>query len=452
MPEGKMKALLVGDNTNSLNWGGRGATIALCQMLANRFETVGSLTNSAGNPHVGGARVRHGSIGNQPRANWRANLQRTQVYDHYIRLRNRFSHERFLAHDPAETVQNILRNKSRNPWLEDICEKVQKADLVIINGEGDIVFTTPPRSQALFLLGVAELGFYFKKKVAFVNSMLSGCPSTGCNSKTLEFLSNILSRCDVVTLRDCESIDFAARKMRELSTTLVPDSLFTWAPTIANSDSHLPGNGDFILPFPESRENFGKLDFSRPYICLGGSALAAKDPEKATLHFTHLLLKLRELGYPVYVVESCPGDSFLQSVAARTGAGFIPGNTAVLMGAAILANATLFVSGRYHPSIMASLGGTPCIFLQSSAHKMRSLQQLLEYQPIREFSALLSPAEVDEIVRLARAYLEQGESVRNVVRSVAAQRCNEALRLPDLLAGQFNAPKVSNELLVGCGN
>jgi hypothetical protein len=118
MREGKMKALLVGDNTNSLNWGGRGATIALYQMLAKRFEMVGSLKNSAGNPHVGGDRVRHHSNGNRPRANWRANLQRTQVYDQYIRLRNRFSHERFLAHDPAETVQNILRNKSRNPWLE----------------------------------------------------------------------------------------------------------------------------------------------------------------------------------------------------------------------------------------------------------------------------------------------------------------------------------------------
>jgi hypothetical protein len=282
--------------------------------------------------------------------------------------------------------------------------------------------------------------------------MLSECPSTGCNSKTLEFLSNSLYRCDVVTLRDHESIDFAAHNMSELSTTLVPDSLFAWAPTIANSESHLPGNGDFILPFPEFRENFGKLDFSRPYICVGGSALAAKDPEKAALHFTHLLLKLRELGYPVYLVESCPGDSFLQSIAAKTGAGFIPGNTAVLMGAAILANAALFVSGRYHPSIMASLGGTPCVFLQSSAHKMRSLQQLLEYQPIRELSTFPSVAEVDEIVRLARVYLEQGERVRDVVRSVAAQRCNEALRLPDLLMERFNPANVSNELLVGCGN
>ena len=48
----------------------------------------------------------------------------------------------------------------------------------------------------------------------------------------------------------------------------------------------------------------------------------------------------------------------------------------ILLGATVLANSKLFVSGRYHPSIMASLGGTPCIFLGSNSHKNTVVSKL----------------------------------------------------------------------------
>ena len=234
-------------------------------------------------------------------------------------------------------------------------------------------------------------------------------------------------------MRDYQSFEYVKTEMPAVDCCLVPDSLFTWYPMLENAGSYIPANGDFIIPYPENKSSFGKLDFSKPYICIGGSALARQNREKSIEHFATLLARVRELGYPVYLTQNCAGDSFLQTVAANEGVGLVPGNTAIFMCGAILANARLFISGRYHPTILASLGGTPCIFLGSSAHKMHSLQKLLEYEYIREFPLYSSAEETDEILELAKNYLERGEALRQRIKAVASQRCSEAMKLPELI-------------------
>ncbi len=142
---------------------------------------------------------------------------------------------------------------------------------------------------------------------------------------------------------------------------------------------------------------------------------------------------IRELGYPVYLTENCGGDSFLEEVAASEGVGLIPVYTSVFMAGAILANARLFISGRYHPTILASLGGTPCIFLGSSGHKMHSLQKLLEYEYIREFPVFPLLEDIHEIKELAKTYIERGDPMRDKIKAVAKKRYEEAIRLPDMI-------------------
>jgi polysaccharide pyruvyl transferase WcaK-like protein len=105
---------------------------------------------------------------------------------------------------------------------------------------------------------------------------------------------------------------------------------------------------------------------------------------------------------------------------------------------AVLAHARLFISGRYHPSIFASLGGTPCIFLASHAHKMGSLPRLLEYDLTREFDAFPSDSEIAEIVATAQKYLERGEALRASIRQVAKRRCDEAICLAAFLKRHMN--------------
>ena len=361
------------------------------------------------------------------------NRHKRKIAKWYMAFENLFGAKDFISEDTGESVENILRYKKRYPALAELFRQADEADIFVINGEGDIVFTTPPRREALFLLSMIELGVRLKKKVFFVNTMISDCPVTGRNIKTLATARRLLSKCQAVAVRDKESLQYVEQEMPEVNSRYIPDSLFSWYPLLNDSASKLPPNGDFLIPAPEEDQYFGKLDFSKPYICIGGGALASNHPEEAERSYEQLFEAVQQLGCSVYLTENDMPDSFLHKIATRKGIGIVPVASPILMGGSVLANARLFISGRYHPSILASLGGTPCIFLKSSAHKMSSLRRLLEYDVPEEFSALPTADDVARIFSLAKKYLEQGDALREKIRKVSEKRCEEALQITSFI-------------------
>jgi hypothetical protein len=267
--------------------------------------------------------------------------------------------------------------------------------------------------------------------------MISDCPLTGRNQKTLAAARSLFARCRAVALRELESLQYVQKEMPEADCSYIPDSLFAWHPLYQGVAGKPPLNGDFLLPYPEKDEYWGKLDFSRPYVCIGGGASACSQPEKSIPCYTRLVEAIKELGFAVYLTENDTPDAFLRRVAAETGVGIVPVNAPILMCGAVLANARLFISGRYHPSIFASLGGTPCIFLASHAHKMASLPRLLEYDDQKHFGAFPNDSDMVGIVAMAKKYLNQGESLRARIRNVSKARYEEVSRLPAFIQQQM---------------
>jgi polysaccharide pyruvyl transferase WcaK-like protein len=154
--------------------------------------------------------------------------------------------------------------------------------------------------------------------------------------------------------------------------------------------------------------------------------------------YARLIDHVSNLGYRVCLTENDSPDSFLQKLAREKNLGIVPANAPILMCGAVLANARLFISGRYHPSILASLGGTPCIFLATHAHKMGSLSRLLEYDLDRQFNTFPDESEIKEIVSLAKNYLDQGEILRTKIKKIAKLRCDEATKLHSFIKQQMN--------------
>ncbi len=438
-PSARMKVFFVGDNRTSENWG-RGASIALGQLLSGSFEIVGRVSGEFFNL----ASAEAGYVGAMmpPRYYpiFRHILlrQSRRPFSWYIKLEKLLGAKDFIAEDPIASVNNLIAHKHRDPVLARIYTQAAEADMMVIDGDGDIVFANPPRRTTLCLLAMIELAVRLKKPVFLVNSMVSDCPLTGRNEKTLSAARRLFAQCRAVALRDPESIEYVEKEMPETNCTLIPDSLFTWFSLYANSDSHPPANGDFLLPYPEKDEYWGKLDFSQPYVCIGGGALVASQPDRSVECYGRLIDAVKQLGYRVYLTENDVPDSFLRRVAQERAVGIVPSNAPILMCGAVLAHARLFISGRYHPSIFASLGGTPCIFLESHAHKMDSLRRVLQCEASRQFGAFPDNAEIQEIVQIARNYLNQGEKLRASIRQVAKLRCAEASLLPALLRRHMN--------------
>jgi polysaccharide pyruvyl transferase WcaK-like protein len=435
----RMKVLFVGDNRTAVNWG-RGASLALGQLLSASFEITGRVTGDFFDLSTAEA----GYVGTFMPAKYyrlfRYLLLRPsrRPFAWYLKLERLFGAKDFIAEDPAVSIDNLLAHKHRHPALALIYDQATEADLLVLDGDGDIIFSTPPRRHTLFLLAMIELGVRLEKPVFLVNSMISDCPLTGRNSTTLAAAKRLLARCRAVSLRDPESLEYVQREMPETSSSFIPDSLFAWYSLYASDGSHPPLNGDFLLPYPEKDEYWGKLDFSQAYICIGGGALAASQPGRSAQCYSRLVDAIRQLGYRVYLTENDWPDSFLQRVAREKDVGIIPADAPILLCGAVLAHARLFISGRYHPSILASLGGTPCIFLGSHAHKMGSLSRVLEYDVHQQFNAFPNDSDIAEIVSTARKYLDRGETLRASIRQVAKLRSDEATQLPAFLQTHMN--------------
>ena len=108
-------------------------------------------------------------------------------------------------------------------------------------------------------------------------------------------------------------------------------------------------------------------------------------------------------------------------------------DTPIISAGKILANAAAYVSGRYHPAILASLGGTPCVFMSSNSHKTKSLQGLLEYDFVHEYYVLPSDEEIEEMAKRTRLLIEKGDSLRKTIQDRSYHLSIEAEKMSNIL-------------------
>jgi polysaccharide pyruvyl transferase WcaK-like protein len=423
-----MKILLVDDNRDNQNWGCRATSISLHQILSQKHEIINTINKKRVDAKIT-------VYARQNKIERYVNKFRTITNKQPI---CRTIVEDITTNNPLESLNNLLKFKKEydqaGQILRTIYGKVKNCDIVIINGEGSMIFTNPPRRDLKFQLMMIELANYLGKPAFYVNAMVSDCPVTGRNHQTVKISIDTLNKCQGISFRDTYSYEMIKDQISISNCRMIPDALFHWFNQYQFSvKNYLPDNGDFIIPFPEQEQYLGKLDFSKPYICMGGSSLSARYPEKAIPAYSYLAEAIKKLGFSVYFVINSPEDKFLYQVSNTTKIPVIPVNTPILMGGSALANASLFISGRYHPSILASLGGTPCIFLGSNSHKTKSLQEVLNYPTIQEFSAFPTEDEVQEIVLLAKDKMAQGESLRNSIIQTVKKRSEESRKILELI-------------------
>jgi len=342
----------------------------------------------------------------------------------------------YLSVNPKESLRYILEYKGKREKIGHIYNRVSEADRIVINGEGDMIFCNPPRRSALFYLAMVELAKHLDKKTYYVNGMISD-PSVGKrNNEFASHCADTLAQCDRVVLRDTRSVNILQELRTDVKATYLPDCLFSWFDRLSDSQSCLPADSDCILPFSQEDDVFwGAYNFQKPYICVGGGGRAAEVGRRSIVNaYCQLVEDVKELGLDVYLPVVTQGDNFLYEVAERTGVAAIPSKVGVLMGGAILANARLLITGRFHSVVLSSLGGVPCIYLGSDSHKTKTIQNTLEYEQQRVFSAAPNKEERVEMTERARDYLNQGDALRQRIRSITHRLSAESKKLANIVA------------------
>ncbi|MGB6191198.1 MAG: polysaccharide pyruvyl transferase family protein [Terracidiphilus sp.] len=436
------RVLLVSDTTSSVNWGGRSASPALQQHLAQQFKNIELLPCRFSRTPRAIQTVLPSSLANALFLR-RLRYGLLKIYCHYEEIFG--AKDDFIELDPSKSAENILRNRNTR-YIRNLFEAVSSADVVVVDGNGDLIFRTPPGRIPLFNLAVIELASRLGKEIYYVNSIFSDCPMTGRNLEFLQYAVSSLSKCRAVVFRDASSLELARSVAPQLKTQLIPDSLFLWHSLVRDAAAKAPEHGGLVIPNSHhAAASNSSLQIDRPYACISGSSHAAFYQEEAVEAYSRLAVAVQaRLGMNVYLVPTCRGDRFLSEVAERTALPIIPVEIPVITGAAILAGAQVYITGRYHPAILASHGGTPCVFLGADSHKTSSLQQLLQYERLQTFSPLPSAEEAEQIASLALERLREGAALRQRVRDAARDCAQEASKLGELIAGT----RVSNRAAV----
>jgi polysaccharide pyruvyl transferase WcaK-like protein len=351
--------------------------------------------------------------------------------DRFLGARGDFLH----SSDPAASAMDVVQYRGEHPELDQLYRDVEAADTVVIDGDGSLVLRDSPGRMLHLSMALIHLCKKLDTPVHYVNSILSDSSVTGRNKDYLAVVLNTLRLCSSVLLRDPDSVDLLRTVAPDIDCEMVPDSLFAWFRKTADLVRNMPSDGDLIIPHgEEKRSTLGRLDFSGEFICVSGGSRAAGQRSISTERYIRLIKRLRSLGYPIYLVPTCRGDEFLESVSRETNTPLVPVRISVHMGTAIIAKSRLLISGRYHPSIMAAMGGAPCIFFEADSHKALSLQRLLGYDEPVQFSSAPTDSEIDAILARSQELLQQGEELRTQIKNAAYARYEEACRLPAFIA------------------
>ena len=436
-----MKVLYVADNRNRGNYGCRATSTALSMLVGEKHEIVGRVTG----------RYTHYDTGNLvfckyfPSWVYKA-MGKSKRWDrlrplvhgilHFITRRHYlFGPCDFVCQDMEKMIENFKKCLPANGQLKEFDIESYDFDAMVVNGEGSFIFCTPPWRESLVISMCMYWALKLGKKVYFMNAMFSDMPDSPRNQKTLNLVNDLFSRCEVVVARESTSFEYVKANLPSVKPILKPDALFTWYKLI--NDGHKVENGKYYLAHnAEKDESYFNQDFSQPYILVSGSSspVIAKNRNKAVTAYSKLVDKIKNsYSGKVYLIQVCEGDDFLNDVAELTKTPIIALETPLLAAAKILANAQVFVSGRYHPAIMASQGGTPCVFMGSNSHKTFSLQNLLGYSDVKEYNVIPDEYDIEEMTAKALHYVDIPEEVRKRIQSRAYELYLESRTMLDLI-------------------
>lgn len=279
------------------------------------------------------------------------------------------------------------------------------ADIIYINGEGNIVNGTDRygkyRMGARYILYMAWLSkMKYAKPTLIVNHTVD--PN---NWNAFEMISHIYPFLDVVSVREKLSVELL--KQHGIQNVLyIPDALWTYKP-ISN-----------WVPSDALKK---EIDFSKPYICLGDSSGIKNAYNSVKWNVSDVLGVIIDELYKVVpqvvFVDGFNGSNEdINRLVHRKKIGRVNFyNCSYHDLFHVLKNASLFISGRWHASILSVLANTPILLWGSDSHKTKSLYPLLDYK-YQFFEVSTLPVNIDKLIDTSREILADSKILKNQMR------------------------------------
>ncbi|MBL7950723.1 MAG: polysaccharide pyruvyl transferase family protein [Flavobacteriales bacterium] len=440
-----MRLLYINDLRSLPNFGCRTTGAALEAMLRKKHQVVRrdgieTVLGSGWDMYAPGLIRMGGALpGRLYHKAWRERYKAPEKFDRVKRLDLAMGAKHdFITDDPEQSVQDFLSLARTDRSAAEMLSQLREADALVINGEGTLILSGPMKRDASYVLFAIALARSQGKKAYLLNAMVTKDPFSEPTAQVMSAATVMLGYCTRIACRESESLAFVRSLIGAANTVQIPDALFTWRERFSRAAEAMRSEPGLAVTFRSELE-YDALDLRTPYICISGTSSGWRHGEQAVEQYAKLARATAAIGLRVYMVETCHGDGFLRHAARRAGVTLVPKETPVLAAGGLLAGAQLYITGRYHPAIMASSTGVPSIFMASNSHKTRTVQALLGYEDPMEFSACPSDTEIAAIVERARIILQDRAVHEERIRQSSAQQAALAAAYVDLLDQESNA-------------
>lgn len=403
------KILFIGDLRYSSNYGAVGTTTCLLEMLDKKkgkieiqlidCRSYNNVTPIEGwNIKIDNEYKYEIPCAHQIKSKIKRALKNIGMYKYMAELLKGFQHAYEISHYTEET--NRIPEKLReydgfvSKVIKNECLRYEKrllewSDIVIINAEGSIVNGTDKhgkyRSSGVYLLFMAFMAKKtYQKKVYIINHTVD--PQ---NRNIMEIISTVYPSLDGVFVRERLSQQLLLNIKVE-NPTFIPDALFSFK----------PDNNKIDLKKLKS-----KVDFDKPYICIGDSSGFNDKAWNLAAFYSKLVAGLKAIVPQIVYIDGLYSDTdFFMEIEKSNIPTFNFFNCNIDELYYILEHSKLYLSGRWHPSILALMGHTPIVLWGSDSHKTEALYDLIGYK-FRFFDIQTLHNDVDDIIDEARTIL-----------------------------------------------
>tara|TARA_B100000242_G_C43051228_1_gene491144 strand:+ start:2036 stop:3301 length:1266 start_codon:yes stop_codon:yes gene_type:complete len=312
---------------------------------------------------------------------------------------------------------------SQRIWKQEL-PQMQVADLILVNGEGSIYGNEQKGFFTLFVCWFAKIKL--NKRCALVNHTLD------LSNPNMESIAKIVyPMLDDISFREKISEDKYKKICNIDKNLFVPDAAFV----------HKVNTHESLRTFQNNNKEklLGLNIIEDNYICILGSSILGR-PEKSNLfpidQFLFLVEKLLQQKYKVIMVASDTTDeSPFKKIAILKNLPFFGASTDLKSGIAILTNAICLIGGRWHPSILASLGGTPSIMMSANTSKTKAFLNMFDL-PDKIYDPFSLDQSSDSIISLLLNY-QQISDLRSKIK-------NKAIRYSEL--AKYNIRSLNSDL------
>jgi len=299
-------------------------------------------------------------------------------------------------------------------------EKLDGADIVVLNGEGSIYRTNISAIRELFL------AWFAKTKLGIPTVFLNGTVHLTLVMPVLPAMARKTFRAlDAVAVRGPYSLRNVQEFMPDVPVRLFPDSALALPVEIEN-----PSPGVEALFKELGAKDFFSFD-------PGPMTIDYRFGKRSSLY--RVITEVKKLGLQAVMVVSGPSEaSQLKQLAADTDSIFLAQQPSYRDLMAVLARAKFQISGRNHNLLLGARVGCPAIAIASISHKVHGVCEQLGFGEPYDGTDLWS--NIDRITAHAASHLARGVTLRNEISSHAARLSAESFEMgvlvKDVLAKQ----------------